>query len=218
MKLRDRIAAAVRSVGGPPAPTREDRKNYTEKLSHLVTEEIAEELRQLGLARVAAPPRGKDKQFMGGYGTKGVDVCLSDEKHGLLLTSGIKGLVHDPSKNLKNRYRDMAMEALELHKRFPYAVCGHLLFLGKSEALKPKVRGNFANALDEAVALLTNVSSRSRPEDAPELYETMGIMLIEPGKPKQLDMKPAGVPRELWAADYCTRLRDIFRARNPFYK
>ncbi len=54
---------------------------------------------------------------MGGYGTKGVDVYLSDEKHGLLLTSGVKGPVFDPRKNLKNRYRDMVMEALELHRR-----------------------------------------------------------------------------------------------------
>jgi hypothetical protein len=42
---------------------------------------------------------------MGGYGPKGVDVYLADERHGPLLTSGVMGLVFDPRKNLKNRYR-----------------------------------------------------------------------------------------------------------------
>ena len=76
---------------------------------------------------------------MGGYGTKGVDAYVSDEKHGLLLSSGTKGILFDVRKNLKNRYRDVVMEALELHKRFPYAVCGHLFFLGRDDAMERSI-------------------------------------------------------------------------------
>ena len=217
MSLRTRIMDAVRSEPCPaPDAAGSAKKNYTEALSHEISAVVAAELVSKGLDRVCAPGRGKDKQFMGGYGTKGVDVFLSDEKHGLLLTSGIKGIVFDPGKNLKNRYRDMVMEALELHKRFPYAVCGHLLFLGKSESLAASTK--FGTHLGEAVALLSTIVGRERPEDAPELYETMGILLLDPGAPRSVELNPPGVPDELCAATYCDRLVRIFQSRNPFYE
>jgi hypothetical protein len=204
---------------GLPAPEADAsgaaKKNYTEQLSHRISEAVAEELKALGLSGIRAPGRGHDKQFMGGYGTKGVDVYLSDEKHGLLLTSGVKGIAYDPRKNLKNRYRDMVMESLELHKRFPYAICGHLLFLGKSEALGASSK--FGTTLGEAVALLSTISGRERPEAAPELYETMGILLLEPGDPSSVDAAPKGVLPELCAEGYCDRLVQSFQLRNPFY-
>lgn len=78
------------------------KKNYTEALSHEISRILAATLNDLGLEQVRAPSGNRDKSFMGGYGTKGVDVYLSDERHGLLLTSGVKGLVFDPRKNLKN--------------------------------------------------------------------------------------------------------------------
>lgn len=216
MSLRDRIIAVVQSV---PAPPREaagaDKKNYTEALSHQISTAVAEELTAKGLSGVRSPGRGRDKQFMGGYGSKGVDVYLSDEKHGLILTSGVKGLLYDPRKNLKNRYRDMVMEALELHKRFPYAVCGHLFFLGKTEAYYSSRK--FGNVLGEAVALLSLISGRQRPEDAPELYETMGILLVDPGDPDSVEMAPANLKPDLCAEGYCDRLIEYFSSRNPFY-
>jgi hypothetical protein len=86
------------------------KKNYTEALSHEISRILAGTLNELGLEHARAPSGNRDKSFMGGYGTKGVDVYLSDERHGLLLTSGVKGLVFDPRKNLKNRYRDMVLE------------------------------------------------------------------------------------------------------------
>jgi len=191
------------------------KKNHTERLSHDFSTIIAEHLRQAGLPGVKAPVGGPDKSFMGGYGPKGVDVYLSDEKHGLLLTSGVKGLVFDPGKNLKNRYRDMVMEALELHKRFPCAVCGHFFFIGKAESSRGSKK--FGTVLGEAVALLQNIADRKRPDESPELYEALGIMVVDPGKPASVDLAPAAVPEGLWAASYCERLVDIFHHRNPFF-
>jgi len=216
MSLRAEIVAAVERLPVPPdSASGGDKKNYTEALSHSICDAIAAELKAHGLGGVLAPGKGRDKQFMGGYGTKGVDVYLSDEKHGLVLTSGVKGLLYDPRKNLKNRYRDMVMEALELHKRFPYAVCGHFFFLGKSES--GTVSRKVGTILGEAVALLSLISGRRRPEDAPELYESMGIVLIDPGVPESVDMTPTDVPEELHAATYCERLVGHFHSRNPFY-
>jgi len=215
-ELAQRISQAVLELQAPDGNAQgAKKKNYTEALSHRVSDILAEELHTLGLSGVEFHARGRDKQFMGGYGPKGVDVFLSDEKHGLLLTSGVKGILFDARKNLLNRYRDMVMEALELHKRFPYAVCGHLFFMGRDEALRDERK--FGSVLAKATALFTNITGRERPEDAPELYETAGILLIQPGDPDSVDLAPQGVPEELQAEGYCQRLVDTFRTRNPFF-
>ena len=211
-----KIGDALRQLDAPPSATgRVRKKNYTELASRYITDAVAECLRELGLPGATAP-RGRDKQFMGGYGTKGVDAYLSDEKHGLLLSSGSKGILYDVPKNLKNRYRDMVMEALELHKRFPYAVCGHLLFLSASETKRSSKA--FGTVLGEAVALTGGITGRKRPDEAPEIYETMGILLFEPGEPDSVDTTPEGVPDHLQAREYCERLVAAFRSRNPFYR
>lgn len=211
MAFDDSLRAAITAFEPEPASA---KKNYTERVSHDLTEVVAQELRDLGLSGVRAP-KGRDKQFMGGYGTKGVDAYLADERHGLLLTSGTKGILFDVRKNLKNRYRDIVMEALELHKRFPYAVCGHLLFLGQSDVARPS--RNFGTVLGEAVALMSAIVGRQRPDEAAEVYEVLGILTLEPGDPGSLDLAPAGVPPHLCALGYCERLAERFRLRNPFY-
>lgn len=215
MDFRAEIAKVVAGPGAlDAASSGSEKKNYTERLSSEITRLIAAQLQELGLTSVRAPV-GRDKQFMGGYGTKGVDAYLSDEKHGLLLSSGTKGILFAVAKNLKNRYRDMAMEALELHKRFPFAVCGHLVFLGKTEVMH--TNRVFGTVLGEAVALLTNIAGRQRVDEAPEIYEEIGILVSDPGAPKTVDLAPRGVPPELHAATYAERLVEHFKRRNPFY-
>jgi hypothetical protein len=216
VSLEQEIKSALAGIPGIALEAgRAGKKNYTENASRIITDVVAARLRNLGLPEVLAP-QGRDKQFMGGYGTKGVDAYLSDEKHGLLLSAGTKGILHDVPKNLKNRYRDMVMEALELHKRFPFAVCGHLLFLGASEAARPSKA--FGTVLGEAVALTSGISGRQRPDESPEIYETMGILLFDPGDPDSLDVAPLGVPERLQAQGYCERLVAAFHARNPFHR
>jgi hypothetical protein len=208
------LAAAIEAAGPVDAEAGPAKKNYTERLSDKITKIIAGAFVQGGLSGMRAP-EGRDKQFMGGYGTKGVDAYLSDEKHGLLMSSGTKGILFAVAKNLKNRYRDMAMEALELHKRFPFAVCGHVLFLSAAETGLPNKA--FGTVLGEAVALLSTISGRERPDQAPEIYEEMGILLLRPGDPASLDLAPAGVPANLQAASYVERMLERFKRRNPFY-
>lgn len=74
-------------------------------------------------------------------------------------------------------------------------MCGHLFFLGKTEAYHRSKK--FGTVLSEAVALLSLISGRERPDEAPEIYETIGIMLIEPGDPESVDLKPDNVPDKL---------------------
>ena len=210
--LKDLIRVQERP---PPGASGGVKKNYTESLSHQISAILAQQLRELGLEHVCAPTSGRDKSFMGGYGPKGVDVYLSDEKHGLLLTSGVKGLVFDPRKNLKNRYRDMVMEALELHRRFPYAICGHLFFLGRTDSLLPSRK--FGTVLGEAAVLMSGIAQRRLPTDAPELYEEIGVLRFDPGDADSLDLAPESVPERLHAASYSERLLDVFNRRNPFY-
>ena len=108
----------------------------------------------------------------------------------------------------------MVMEALELHKRFPYAVCGHLFFLGRNDAMERSIA--FGTVLGEAVALLKGITGRFRPDESAELYETIGILLLQPGDASSIDLRPTGFPDHLTAESYCERLVDAFRQRNPF--
>ncbi len=68
-----------------------------EALRHKIAAVIVNEMRTLGPAGIRCPRSGRDKQFMGGYRANGVDT-YSDEEHGLILSSGVKGLLDDPRK------------------------------------------------------------------------------------------------------------------------
>lgn len=216
MDLAAELARVVTELGSVDGiTTGAAKKNYTERVSRELTTLVARRLRGLGLRKARAPERGPDKQFMGGYGTKGVDAYLADEKHGLLLSSGTKGILFDVRKNLKNRYRDVVMEALELHKRFPYAVCGHLIFLGRSEVARRSTA--FGTVLGEAITLFGGITGRVRPDESAEVYEALGIILIEPGDPSLVDLSPDGIPEHLHGATYCERMVAAFKRRNPFW-
>ena len=73
----------------------------------------------------------------GGLGAKKVDVTWATEEAGLLLAISIKSINFRDSrtgnyqKNLVNRRGDMLMEAVTLHRRFPYAVLAAVVFFDK---------------------------------------------------------------------------------------
>lgn len=150
-ELAQRISQAVLELTAPDCNAQgAKKKNYTEALSHRVSDILADELRTLGLTGVEFHAKGRDKQFM-----------------------------------------------------------------GRDEALREEKK--FGSVLAKATALFTSITGRERPEDAPELYETAGILLIQPGDPDSVDLAPQGVPKELQAEGYCQRLVDTFRVRNPFF-
>lgn len=211
------LEQVLKSCGPPPPSTAggKDKKNYTERLSHAYSEVFAAEFRRAGLSEARVPERGRDRQFMGGLGPKGVDVYVADEKHGLLLSAGAKGLLHDVRKNLLNRFRDMVAEALELHMRFPYAVCGHVLFIDAEARALPTASGG--TVLQRVVTLLEGASGRRVPADPPQVYEHLALLLLSPAD-GSVETQPDDVPALLHYTSYFDRMRQTFVQRNPFYK
>ena len=67
MPFGDALSEAVADIG-PPGASGGEKKNYTEKISAALTTLVGARLRELGLREARAPQRGRDKQFMGGYG------------------------------------------------------------------------------------------------------------------------------------------------------
>ena len=117
------------------------KKRYSERVSEAVALVFAQELRERGM-RGTRPLRaggvdgsGAERRMAGGIGAKKVDVTWATEESGLLLGISIKSInFRDPrtgnfQKNLTNRRGDMLMEAVTLHRRFPYAVLAGFFFL-----------------------------------------------------------------------------------------
>lgn len=103
MSLRD---AVIRAGAIPPdTAAREDKKGFSERLSHELAIEVADGLRDLGFGLIKPQrfivPSGKykgnvriikEKEFQGGLGPKRVDVSFADDRHGLMLAVTIKTL------------------------------------------------------------------------------------------------------------------------------
>ena len=119
----------------------------------------------------------------GGIGAKKVDVTWATEESGLLLGISIKSInfrdrrTGNFQKNLTNRRGDMLMEAVTLHRRFPYAVLGGLFFLDKeaAEDATKRRRSTFLNA-HSRMRLFTG---RDDPAGRDEQYEGMYLLLLD---------------------------------------
>jgi hypothetical protein len=147
-RIDDLLTTALRALPAKPADSasQADKKRYSERVSENAAQAIAEELRQRGLreARPGAAGKGErsgaERRMAGGIGAKKVDVTWATEESGLLLGISIKSInfrdrrTGNFQKNLTNRRGDMLMEAVTLHRRFPYAVLGALFFLDKGAA------------------------------------------------------------------------------------
>lgn len=95
----------VRESFPSDAAPREDKKAYSERLSHELAIEVADALRALEFSdikpekKVVAKGKHKgkikiikEKEFQGGLGPKRVDVSFADDRHGLMLAVTIKSL------------------------------------------------------------------------------------------------------------------------------
>lgn len=144
-RIDDLLAAGLQALPPKPAQSaqREAKKRYSEAVSQAVAYALAEDLRLRGLADARpAPPgvlgtSGAERRMAGGLGSKKVDVTWATPESGLLLAVSVKTINFRDSKtgnfqkNLTNRRGDMLMEAVTLHRRFPYGVLAGLFFLDK---------------------------------------------------------------------------------------
>lgn len=214
---------ALRNALPRPADdaTREDKKNYAERLSNEVARFVAYRLRELG-AKGAVPDEigGRERRFAGGIGDKKVDVSVASMEHGLILSIGIKsinfpdGKTKNYNKNLTNRRGDLLAEATTLHQRFPYAVVGGLFLFdaGADRDGTPRRLSTFRTAHQ----LFSAFSSRPTRSDAVEQYEALGVVLYSGVEPFAFRYFDAGDPENEKSLDeFFFRLLNIVAQRNP---
>lgn len=232
-RIDDLLETALKglSVKPPDTATQAEKKRYSERVSEVVALAVAEELRLRGLreARPAAPGElggsGAERRMAGGLGAKKVDVTWATEEAGLLLAISIKSInfkdkrTGNYQKNLVNRRGDMLMEAVTLHRRFPYAVLGAFFFFDKG-ALTDST-GRRKSTFENAHARLKLFTGRDDPSGRDEQFERFYLL--------SLAADPAAVSIEAFEVGQPTKiipLSDIVRdlltivaERNPdFYE
>ena len=119
----------------------------------------------------------------GGIGAKKVDVTWATEESGLLLGISIKTInfrdnkTGNFQKNLTNRRGDMLIEAVTLHRRFPYSVLIGLFFLDKDAATD--LTGRRSSTFENAHRRLRLFAGRDDPSGRDEQYERFFLILID---------------------------------------
>lgn len=190
-RVDDYVVEALKTLGVKPADSakQDEKKRYSERISEVVAHAFARELRDRGLAgaRPMAPGEddvsGAERRMAGGIGAKKVDVTWATEESGLLLGISVKSINFRDSKtgnfqkNLTNRRGDMLMEAVTLHRRFPYAVLAGFFFLDKGAETDQtaKRRSTFTNAH----ARMKLFTGRNDPAGRDEQYERMYVLLLD---------------------------------------
>ena len=139
--------------------------------------------RPVHLAPARSGGSGAERRLAGGIGAKKVDVTWATEESGLLLGISVKTIsfrdraTRNFQKNLTNRRGDMLIEAVTLHRRFPYAVLMGLLFLDKDARTDgtSKRRSTFDNAFPR----LRLFTGRSDPAGRDEQFERLYLLLVD---------------------------------------
>lgn len=187
----EHLLTALRGLAAKPddSATRSAKQSYSQKMSTGIANSIAESLRGRGLTgtRPSLPGiagiSGAERRMAGGIGDKRVDVTWATEQSGLLLGLSIKTInfrdrrSNNFQKNFTNRRGDMLFEAVTLHRRFPYAVLGGIMFLdkGASEDGTGGRRSTFVNAH----AGLRLFTGRDDPAGREEQFERFYVALVE---------------------------------------
>lgn len=232
-RIDDLLQTALKGLPKKPddSAKQPDKKRYSERVSEVIALAIAEDLRKRGLkeARPAAPGElggsGAERRMAGGLGAKKVDITWATEEAGLILAISIKsinfkdGKTNNYQKNLVNRRGDMLMEAVTLHRRFPYAVLAAFFFLDKGAENDNTVKRK--STFYNAHARLKLFTGRDDPAGRDEQFERFYLLLLdadpaaatvrayEVGKPEKV------VPLD----DIVKELLTIVAERNPdFYE
>ena len=196
-RIDDLLIAALKSLTSKPGDSSPaaTKKRYSEQMSQVVALAIADELRRRGMHETRpAPPgevglSGAERRLAGGIGAKKVDVSWTTEESGLLLGVSVKtinfrdGKTHNFQKNLTNRRADMLIEAVTLHRRFPYAVlCGMFFLDAGAGADGTSTRRDTATNAHQRLRLFTG---RIDPAGRDEQFERLYLILVDanPFKP-----------------------------------
>ena len=232
-RIDELLLTALSGLGSKPPDSANQsvKKRYSERLSGAVALAIADELRQRGLkeARPASPGEldtsGAERRMAGGLGAKKVDVTWATEEAGLILAISIKTInfrdsrTNNFQKNLVNRRGDMLMEAVTLHRRFPYAVLG-AFFIFDKEAQNDQT-GRRKSTFMNAHARLRLFTGRNDPAGRDEQFERFYLMLLDVSSDtapvRSFEVGKAETPIQL--SEILDELLRIAAERNPdFYE
>jgi hypothetical protein len=232
-RIDDLVQTALKGLPKKPGDTAKqaEKKRYSERVSEVIALGIADELRKRGLkeARPAAPGElggsGAERRMAGGLGAKKVDITWATEEAGLLLAISIKSINFKDSKtgnyqkNLVNRRGDMLMEAVTLHRRFPYAVLAAFFFLDKGAEADGTARRK--STFENAHARLKLFTGRNDPAGRDEQFERFYLLLLD-ADPSAVSIKAyeVGKPNMEVSLDGIIKdLLTIAAERNPdFYE
>lgn len=232
-RIDELLTEACKALPTKPAEdaTQAAKKRYSEQISQAMALAFAAELRDRGMteARPTGPGEvggsGAERRMSGGIGAKKVDVTWATEASGLLFAISVKTInwrdkrSGNYQKNLTNRRGDMLIEAVTLHRRFPYAVLAGVLFLDASAAHDGTARrqSTFLNA-HSRLRLFTD---RDDPAGRDEQYEQLYICLLDANKfAPRFDVYAVGQPETplVWS-DVFDQLVEVVATRNfDFYE
>lgn len=190
-RIDDLLIAAVKAAGPkPPDDAPQGVKNpWVGRISNTLAVAFGEELRLRGMkeARPGAPgavgASGAERRLAGGIGAKKVDVTWATEESGLILAISVKtimfrdGKTGQYQKNLTNRRGDLLVEAVTLHRRFPYAVLAGFLFLDHHAANDGTLRRK--STFENAFPRLRLFTRRPDPTGREEQFERLYLLLVD---------------------------------------
>lgn len=227
------LEAALNKAGDKPndGASQKEKKAYSEKISAHIALAIADELRERGMkeARPAPPGElggsGAERRMAGGIGAKKVDVTWSTEESGLILGISIKSInfrdkrTKNYQKNLTNRRGDMLIEAVTLHRRFPYAVLGGLFIFDAGAANDQTAKRR--STVENAHTRFRLFTGRDDPAGRDEQYEAFYFMLLDASS-KHADYKLYRVGKHDERIEFHDMVCDLVECvavRNPdFYE
>lgn len=187
----DSLIEAVRATGTKPDDNanQQAKKNWTEKLSANFALAIAAELRNRGMkeARPSGPgdvgASGAERRLAGGIGAKKVDVTWATEESGLILACSVKNIMFKDrktknyQKNLTNRRSDLLIEAVTLHRRFPYAVIAGFFFIDAGAAADGT--GRRKSTFENVFPRFRLFTGRDDPAGRDEQFERLFVILVD---------------------------------------
>ncbi len=190
MRTNRPMSSALRAAAPRPDATasRDEKKNYAQRLSRELAALIAGSLRSRfrGILPSAAGEHHESKA-RSSRGMKKLDVNYSTVELGLGLGVSIKTVTHrDPrsgrySKNYTRIDNELRAEASDYHERQPYAVLVALIFIPRDACTDATARA--ASSFGAAVKALRPRNHRTAPEQKAERFERLFIGLYEPEGP-----------------------------------
>lgn len=190
-RIDDLLIQAIKAAGPkPPDDAPQGLKNpWVGRISNTLAVALAEELRVRGMKEARPGPPGEiglsgaERRLAGGIGAKKVDVTWATEESGLILAISVKtimfrdGKTKQYQKNLTNRRGDLLVEAVTLHRRFPYSVLAGFLFLDihASSDGTDRRKSTFENAFPR----LRLFTRRPDPAGREEQFERLFLLLVD---------------------------------------